>query len=376
MQMVTGLTEPQGAVRAGASCRLLNPIHQRDWNTLLAHHPGATVFHTQGWAQVLHETYGHKPCYFCRVSRHSIEELLPIMEVSSRVTGRRGVSLPFSDSCPVLERRLLVTSEIQGDANGEDLGPQWPVAKAFDYGWRNQWRYLELRSDNYEIPGMVPSIEYYGHVIDLGARAEALYKSLASSVRRAIRKAQGGDVEVRMSTGWDAVESFFVLHCQTRRRHGLPPQPFRFFENIWLHLLKHGHGFIVLAKVQGKAVAAAMFLHFGRRAIYKFGASNPAFQALRPNDLLMWKAIEHCAGVGFDSLHLGRTSIANEGLRRFKLGFGAVEERITYYKYDFLKKNFVSDSDRAENSPWKALCIRMPIPVLRLAGAVLYPHLS
>ena len=90
---------------------------------------------------------------------------------------------------------------------------------------------------------------------------------------------------------------------------------------------------------------------------------------------MMWNAIKRYAEHGFARLHLGRTSLANEGLRRFKLGLGAREERIEYYKYDFLEESFVRDTDRAEG--WFNRVFRLlPSPLLRLAGSLLYPHLS
>jgi hypothetical protein len=74
-------------------------------------------------------------------------------------------------------------------------------------------------------------------------------------------------------------------------------------------------------------------------------------------------------------LHLGQTSLADAGLRRFKLGFGAREERLEYYKYDFPKQAFVADKDRAEG-PLNSLFRCLPGLLLRLAGQALYPHLS
>jgi hypothetical protein len=91
--------------------------------------------------------------------------------------------------------------------------------------------------------------------------------------------------------------------------------------------------------------------------------------------ILLWQAIKRFASNGFDRLHLGRTSLVNEGLRRFKLGFGAQEERIEYYKYDFVKQTFVSEIDNSTG--WFNWAFRrMPLPMLQLAGEVLYPHLS
>jgi hypothetical protein len=61
-------------------------------------------------------------------------------------------------------------------------------------------------------------------------------------------------------------------------------------------------------------------------------------------------------------------------LRRFKLGLGAVEKKLQYAKYDFSSKQFVVDVDQVEG--WfNRVFSRLPLPVLRLAGAALYPHL-
>ena len=89
----------------------------------------------------------------------------------------------------------------------------------------------------------------------------------------------------------------------------------------------------------------------------------------------MWQVIKRCAALGFNSLHFGRTSLSNEGLRRFKLGFGAREERIDYYQYDFEAGAFATGVDRAKS--WINRVFRpLPLPLLRLAGRLLYPHLS
>jgi lipid II:glycine glycyltransferase (peptidoglycan interpeptide bridge formation enzyme) len=136
-----------------------------------------------------------------------------------------------------------------------------------------------------------------------------------------------------------------------------------------------GRGFIATAKLGSRPLAASVFLHDDRHAIYKFGASDYAFQQMRPNNLVMWAGMNHCAERGLATLNLGRSSLSNEGLRRFKLGLGAVEEEISYAKYDFAAEQFVNDIDRVEG--WfNRVFARLPLPLLRLSGAMLYPHLS
>jgi hypothetical protein len=89
----------------------------------------------------------------------------------------------------------------------------------------------------------------------------------------------------------------------------------------------------------------------------------------------MWEAIKHCRELGCNLLDLGRTSQGQEGLRRFKLGFGASEQTIRYYKYDFSKLAFVKGVDLATNR-LTAIFSHFPPPLFRLAGRLLYPHLS
>lgn len=344
-----------------ASPGAINPLQCPDWDLLLAARPGSCFFHGAAWARVLHETYGHRPFYFCEIAEQHLQSLLPVMEVSSPLTGRRGVALPFSDFCPALGENRFVDEEL--------------VAAAMEQGRKNQWRYLEFRDARPRWPDCVPSMEFHSHVIDLEPGREELFNRFDDSVRRGIRKAEKAGLQMEFSNTSEAMEKFYALHSLTRRRHGLPPQPFRFFKNMVSHILQKGQGFIATALSKARPVAASVFFHDGRQAIYKFGASDFAFQHLRPNNFMMWNAIRHCLDLGMVELHLGRTSLLNGGLRRFKLGFGSREETIFCFKYDFRKQTFVGDIDRTKS--WVNYFFgSLPLPLLRLSGRLLYPHLS
>jgi hypothetical protein len=340
---------------------IIDPLQRPDWDSLVEAHAGSTIFHGIGWARVLNETYGHVPMYVCRFDGGRLAESLPVMEVASRWTGRRGVSLPFTDACAPLCG--------QG-AGGRDL-----YREAMDCGRRRRWKYLECRNHDGAWEGSSPSLEFYGHVIDLGIGVDRLFNGLDGAVRRGVRKAEAGGLKVEFSAEKESVRTFYNLHCGTRRRHGLPPQPFRFFENIQRHILGMGRGFVAIARMGNQPAAAGIFFYHGREAIYKFGASDSGLQQHRPSNLMMWAAMRRCAEEGLSTLNLGRTSLSNEGLRRFKLGLGAVEKRLQYARYDLLSRQFLVDVDRTEG--WfNGVFSRLPLPVLRLAGAALYPHLS
>jgi len=359
LELKAGETTPPAAVSGEPV--IVDPLARADWDAEVATHPQHTIFHGGGWARVLQETYGHRPLYVAGWRGRELAGLLPVMEVSSWLTGRRGVSLPFTDFCPALQG---------AGGEGRDL-----YRRAMECGRQRRWKYLECRGFDGAWEGSQPSLSFYTHRIDLGAGPEKLFEGMESAVRRGVRKAERMGVRIEFGAGMESMRTFFKLHCGTRRRHGLPPQPFRFFQNIQRHLLSVGRGFVALARLENRPLAAAVFLHDGRQALYKFGASDYSFQQMRPNNLVMWAGMKRCAELGLANLHLGRTSLSNEGLRRFKLGLGAAEEEIRYAKYDFSSNQFVRDTDRVEG--WfNQVFARLPRPALRLAGAVLYPHLS
>jgi CelD/BcsL family acetyltransferase involved in cellulose biosynthesis len=356
---LVGSSMGAGAAEAGEAA--MDPNERPDWDSLLVAHPQSTNFHTAGWARVLQDTYGHKPFYMARFEGRQLSGLLPLMETSSWLTGRRGVSLPFTDSCFPMESH---------SGQGREL-----YQRAMECGRQRRWKYLECRGHHGSWDGATPSVSYYSHAIDLGPGEEKLFKGLEGAMRRGVRKAQQAGLRISFDTGMGSVETFFALHCRTRRRHGLPPQPIRFFRNIQRHILAPGHGFVATARLGNEPLAAAVFFCHGRQALYKFGASDGTFQRLRPNNLVMWEAMRQCQERGLAALNLGRTSLSNQGLRRFKLGLGAEEEEISYSKYDFSTKQFVQSPDRA-NGWFNRVFALLPLSLLRFSGAILYPHLS
>src|SRR5262245_52653311 len=92
--------------QAMVDLQIINPLEQTGWDSLVSAHPQATFVHRQTWARVLQETYGHTPLFICKMEQGRLVALLPLVEVSSTFTGRRGVSLPFIDFCKPLGEDL------------------------------------------------------------------------------------------------------------------------------------------------------------------------------------------------------------------------------------------------------------------------------
>jgi len=339
---------------------MLDPTRNDRWEELVGAHTRSFV-HRPAWAEVLRNTYGHQPCYLAGWAGNTLAALLPLMEVDSPLTGRRGVSLPFLDHCQTLLADPALAPAL--------------FQEAVRLGEARAWKYLEVRGWSSPPADCGPSVSFAGHHLKLNDDADALFGRLDPGIRRGIRKARKEGVEFEVSASPESLREFYRLHCLTREKHGTPPQPFAFFENILRSVLAKGLGMIVTAGAERKPMAAAVFFHDGSNALYKYGASDPRRLGLRGNNMVMWEAIKWYAARGYQSLDFGRTSENNEGLRRFKRGFGAEECRIDYWKYHFARAQFVPDRDRA--SGWFShIFRRLPRPLARLAGRLLYPHLS
>ena len=345
---------------ASDAARRISPLNNPNWDSLLASRPDFSFFHGSAWAKVLADTYGFAPHYFCTGYEGAPETVLPLMEVDSWLTGRRGIALPFTDECPPL---------------GADINAFGKIFEAaMSFGKSRGWKYIELRGGRNFFGAEVPaSVSFYGHSLDLSVGEKALFEKMDGSMRRAVRKAEKDGVTVEISQSLEAVKIFFSLQCLTRKRHGLPPQPFSFFMNIHRHILSENQGMIAVAGHAGKKIAASVYFFLGGRAIYKYGASDFAQQHLRGSNLVMWEAVKWLVRNGAKNLHLGKASLANEGLRRFKLNLGAQEDKIEYVKFDLRQNRFVKGSDGV--SGWHNTVFRtMPVFMSRTAGGLLYRH--
>jgi lipid II:glycine glycyltransferase (peptidoglycan interpeptide bridge formation enzyme) len=136
-------------------------------------------------------------------------------------------------------------------------------------------------------------------------------------------------VTIRRATDVAALDAFYALHVRTRRHQGVPTQPRRFIRGF-TGLFDAGLGHVLLAEWEGEVIAAAVFLRAGTTVLYKYGASAREHLDKRPNNLLFSEAIRMACAEGARALDMGRTDLDNEGLRAFKLAWGAEEREIAY----------------------------------------------
>ena len=340
---------------------IIDPTQIPDWDQILLNTPGYSFFHSVSWSRVLQESYGYRPKYFTEMKEGRFSVLIPIMEVNSFLTGKRGVSLPFTDSCEPIIEESQKAPEIWAEI----------LASGANQGWKS----LEMRSENSFLPDPPPATSFFSHLLDLSGAEKNLFATFRDSTRRNIKKAVRQGIEVRICDTFEAMKEFYRLLCLTRKRHGLPPQPVYFFKSIYENIISQQKGLIALADYKKQCIAGAVFFHFGETGIFKYGASDKNFQQFRANNLVMWEGIKWHLKKNVKNLSLGRTERDNRGLLQFKSGWGAKQGIINYFNYDFRKQGFLSAAPRLTGIPNKIFTY-FPSPLSRIAGIIFYKHLG
>lgn len=321
-----------------------------------------SIFYTSYWANVLSESYRYKPLFFTITESNTLLAFIPCMEVKSLFTGKRGISLPFTDFCEPIITETKYFNII--------------IDYILSYGKNAQWKYFEIRGGNEHKVERDASATYYLHDIDLNGDESKIFSNLKSNIKRNIRKALREGVKVEIHHSLDAIKQFYRLNCITRKKHGIPPQPYNFFRNVFKYIISENKGFVVLATYNEIIIAGAIYFFLEKKAIYKYGASDDKYQHLRANNLVMWSAIKWFIENGYQSLSLGRTAPTNVGLIRFKEGWGTTKRELKYYTYN-IKINHQRQAVPRKINNMISICLKkMPIFILKIIGRIVYRHIG
>jgi len=366
----------------------IDPIADPRWAQLVERHPRASVFHTTSWLNALRRTYCYQPIVLTSSPKGmDLNDGIAFCEVKSWISGSRLVSLPFSDHChPLLE-----------------CGKGSAAFTAFlsEHCGRSGWRYVEIRpagqtafhtEDLSVLPkhdrqrngsialgfhgcgyGFEMYHEYNLHKIDLRADLDTLFGNFHKScIKRKINRAEREGLEYEAGRSEANVAEFYRLLLLTRRRHGLPPQPMTWFQNLKDCF---GEGLTIhIASKNGRPIAAILTLQYKDTLVYKYGCSDAAFHSLGAMPMLFWKAIQTGKQHGAQEFDLGRSDTDNKGLTAFKQRLGASCSELTYFRLG-RDRNYASKTGVAWRIA-KRVFTRMPVRLAQIAGPVLYRHVG
>jgi CelD/BcsL family acetyltransferase involved in cellulose biosynthesis len=345
----------------------INPLRDPRWDRLLSRHPEASAFHSRPWLEALRETYGYEPItYTTTAPGPELTDAIVFCKVRSWLTGRRLVSLPFSDHCqPLVDNPAAFSTLI---AHLKESLP------------RERWEYYELRpfslaglAGNNGDWGLSRSSSYYIHVLDLRPDLDTLFhKFHKSCVQRKIARAEREHLVYEEGRSDELLQKFYSLLIMTRRRHGLPPQPLLWFQNL---IRSFGENVTLrMASKDQQPLASIFTIRHKNSLVYKYGCSDAAFHNLGGVAMLHWQAIQAAKQQGLAQYDLGRSELDNHGLISFKSNWAAETYSVDYFRYS--GQNDARHGSLRRDKAVEAVFSRMPDALLTAAGKLLYRHIG
>jgi len=353
-------------VRPGAVYEI-QPLQDPRWAEFVDRHARSSVFHMVAWLEALHRTYGYQPiAYTTSPPGTSLEDGLVLCRVTSWITGRRLISLPFSDHCDPLvnnpaEEHVFV-SALEQTLRREKL------------------RYLEIRSTQpvADAASLYRSTQSYClHQIDLRPDLTTLFGNChKSSTQRKIQRAEREGLICESGRSQALLDAFWNLLLITCRRHQIPPQPKSWFQNL-INCFGDALQIRVAFKVK-QPVASVLTLRHKDALVYKYGCSDTRFHNLGGTQLLFWRSIQEGKRDGLRMFDLGRSEWDNTGLITFKDRWGSARSTLTYARFSLSPP---SDMFGRNVTEWAGRIARRVVPclpdrVLRTVGSALYRHIG
>lgn len=344
--------------------KIIDPSIDERWDEFVRNHPGGTIFHTTKWAGVLQKTYSYKPCFFAAEQDGKFRAGFPFFIIKNFFSGSRLVALPFTDDCPPL---FICPEDLKGII--------FTITKMIkEICVQN----VEIRTGYFNLFNefnLKPYFYYKKFYLDLKPGLNFLWKRFKQkSIRYPIKKAQNYGVEISHSRDKEDVLLFYKLNLLTRKKHGVFPQPYKFFLNIHQKLLSSDYGFMLIAYYRNRPIAASIFFTYNHIIHHKFNASDPNYLRYQPNHLILWTAIQWAVENGYKIMDLGRTAPDNIGLMAFKRHWGAKEFDLPYYYWPNIRGASSTKESNVKYRIASSIISRTPLPVLKFAGHFFYKY--
>jgi hypothetical protein len=324
------------------------------WDALAASHPDATLYHRSPWLEVLRRAFGVRPSV--AIIGDESATLAACLLAQGNPIRRSLISLPFSDFCPPLAVDDAARDSLMAGLVGMAPQPGLEIrGVAGDY----PWRVLD---------------HFHRWMLDLSRPFKVIERAADREVRRHLRRARDAGVSIERSSRADAIESFFRLQLESRRRLGVPAQPLKFFRLVHEVFARLNSVEVWIASQGGIRVAAVVVLRDGEVLHAKWSARAANSPDGASHLIFMSIAEEHAEHAR--TLDFGRTDSRNLGLLRFKRELGATAADLPY-SY-FPETPTVTSAEnltgvwRTASRVWRVL----PIPVSRVLNRMAYRYLA
>jgi hypothetical protein len=143
--------------------QIINLMEYPHWDELILTNDQTTFFHTSDWAKVLCQSHHYKPRYFTVIENGKLSALIPVMEINAFLTGKRAVSLPFTDECHPIAQTMDQFQSL--------------LKNLISCGKQAGWKHIEFRGQNQFLSGSSAYTHHFTHTLALTKDEKEIFSS-------------------------------------------------------------------------------------------------------------------------------------------------------------------------------------------------------
>lgn len=349
--------------------KLIDPLSDGRWDAFVTNHPDGNIYQHSAWMKVIDLTHEHvRPlCFIIEDEKRNIRAGIPCFVIKSRLTGTRIVSLPFSSYCdPLVDNKKDLVTLLDEIINTlKSMAGSYYELRVFK------------RVDLVGQDRLKPHNYHKIHILDIDDGFENIQRAFHKDcIVRSVKKAVTSGVTVRQGCSEQDLRRFYFIHATTRKRQGFPIQPYKFFKNMWDILYPQGYSTLLLAELNKKTIAGVILFKFKDTVFFEHGASILKYLAVRPNHLLLWKALEMACSEGYHYFDFGKTPPENKGLLDFKRRWGAKMYDLPYFYYPQVEGMMSLEQNDLKHELLRSIGKHLPLPLAKIIGRFAYHHLG
>lgn len=354
----------------GNAVSIIDPLRNHRWDRFVHQHPYGWITHLSGWKRVLDNNFPHMTGYYLTLKDDGggIRAALPVYAVESWLMGRRLVSIPFATLCDplvtdpadmaILSEAVLRLAEGLGISRVEirtSAAPHLMDAGRFRADCARKHHFLPLCDD-----------------------PELLRQRFhRSCVRQRIARAEKCSLRLVRGKRESDLRTFYHLHCLTRRRRGLPPQPYLFVKTLWQTFALQGMVELLLCCKGEETVGGLLLFKFKNRVSIEYSAVDARHNDCSPVHFLFWNAIKDACLAGYRTLDFGQTSEQNKSLMEFKSHWGTETADLPHFLYPKGAAPLCPMNDQSlAKKLLRYVCHNAPDTALSYLGEFCYRHLG
>lgn len=331
------------------SVRETSPSLDPRWESFVMQHPDATVYHHPAWLAALEREYG-RPCVYliCEDSDGKLRGLFPLMFTAG---------FPFTAKFPLIGPRLasLPRTPLGGPLATDRRVTALLLQEAVRRASARRAVRLQIKAQGKDLSGLIDGVvakpwrlTYQLHLSEKpGEPFRVSNRQNWARIKWSIHKAEANGLCIRRAGSEADLAAWYDSYLETMRRNIVPARPYRFFLALWELMEPKGLMQLLLAEQRNggdsRIIGGHIYFIFGQTMTYAFGASRTRDLVLRPNDIILWRAINDAHRHGIRVVDLGEVPDGNYGLAQYKTKWGADPVRLFRYYYP----DFASAEDSA-----------------------------